>query len=65
LQAAEQSVMFRDVLKDMRDRDQRDRERDVAPLMAAADALVINTTAHDADRVFAMALDHITGSLEQ
>jgi len=65
LQAAGQSVMFRDVLKDMRDRDQRDREREAAPLRAADDAFVIDTTAHDADRVFAMALDRITNSREQ
>ena len=57
---AGQSAMFRDVLEDMRARDQRDRERDVAPLRAVSDAKIIDTSDMDADQVFAAALDHIT-----
>ncbi|MEK9925088.1 MAG: (d)CMP kinase [Alphaproteobacteria bacterium] len=57
---AGQSAMFRDVLADMRVRDQRDRERDVAPLRAVSDAKIIDTSDMDADQVFAAALDHIT-----
>ncbi|MEK9621435.1 MAG: (d)CMP kinase [Alphaproteobacteria bacterium] len=57
---AGQSAMFRDVLEDMRVRDQRDRERDVAPLRAVSDAKIIDTSDMDADQVFAAALDHIT-----
>ncbi len=57
---AGQSAMFRDVLEDMRVRDQRDRERDVAPLRAVSDAKIIDTSDMDADQVFAIALDHIT-----
>jgi cytidylate kinase len=56
---AGQSAMFRDVLEDMRVRDQRDRERDVAPLRAVSDARIIDTSDMDADQVFAAALDHI------
>ena len=59
LQAKGQSVMFRDVLDDMRDRDKRDRERTTAPLKAADDAFVIDTSTMDADRVFTLAVGHI------
>ncbi len=64
LQEKGQSVMFRDVLEDLRDRDRRDRERTTAPLQAADDAFVIDTTTLDADRVFSLAVDHIASSSE-
>ena len=59
LQAKGQSVMFRDVIEDMRDRDRRDRERTTAPLKAADDAFVIDTSTMDADRVFTLAVGQI------
>lgn len=59
LQDAGQSVMFRVVLEDMRDRDRRDRERSMAPLKAADGAMIIDTTRLDADGVFAAAISHI------
>ncbi|MGC6452282.1 MAG: (d)CMP kinase, partial [Candidatus Puniceispirillaceae bacterium] len=59
LQAAGQSAMFRDVLKDMRERDRRDRERQTAPLIAAGDALIIDSSDLDADSVLTKAIDHI------
>ena len=59
LQDAGQSVMFRDVLEDMRDRDRRDRERRTAPLMAADGAMIIDTTRLDAEGVLAVAVGHI------
>ena len=62
LQESGQSAMFRDVFEDMQDRDRRDRERSTAPLKAAEDALVIDTTQLDADSVFAMAASHIDGN---
>jgi len=62
LQESGQSAMFRDVFEDMQDRDWRDRERSTAPLKAAEDALVIDTTQLDADSVFAMAASHIDGN---
>ncbi|MEC7437869.1 MAG: (d)CMP kinase [Pseudomonadota bacterium] len=62
LQESGQSAMFRDVFEDMQDRDRRDRERPTAPLKAAEDALVIDTTQLDADSVFAMAASHIDGN---
>ena len=62
LQETGQSVMFRDVFEGMYERDQRDRERDTAPLKATEDALVIDTTRRDADAVFAVAVSHIDGN---
>jgi len=56
---AGQSVMFRNVLADMRERDQRDRTRSVAPLRAADGAKIIDTSTMDAEKVFAVALDHV------
>lgn len=65
LQDAGQSVMFRDVLEDMRDRDRRDRERSTAPLKAADGAMIIDTTRLDADGVFAAAISQIDIPREQ
>ena len=56
---AEQSVMFRDVLADMKARDDRDRTRSVAPLKAADDAITIDTSKMEASAVLAVALSHI------
>ena len=65
LQDAGQSVIFRDVLEDMSDRDRRDRERNTAPLKAADGALIIDTTRLDADSVFAAAVNHIEHQRKQ
>ena len=64
LQAKGQSVMFLDVLEDMRDRDRRDRERKTAPLKATDDAFVIDTSTKDADKVFTLAVDQMAKSSE-
>ena len=55
-----QSVMFRDVLTDMQERDSRDRSRSAAPLRPADDAISIDTSGMDANDVLALALSHIT-----
>ena len=47
------------VLREMRDRDARDRDRAVAPLVPAKDAVVLDTTGLDPDAVFAAALEII------
>ena len=65
LQGTGHSVMFRDVLEDMRQRDERDRGRATAPLKAADDALVIDTSTMDADRVFDLAVTHIAAGSER
>ena len=47
------------VLRDMRERDARDRSRAVAPLVPAEDACVLDTTDSDAGQVFQSALAFI------
>jgi cytidylate kinase len=47
------------VLAEIRDRDAQDANRTVAPLRPAADAIVIDTTALDAEAAFAAALAEI------
>jgi CMP/dCMP kinase len=47
------------VLEELRERDRRDQERAVAPLRAATDAWVVDTTALDADAAFEAAHRHI------
>jgi cytidylate kinase len=47
------------VLAELRERDRRDSERAVAPLRAAQDALVLDTTSLEPDAVLEMALRHI------
>lgn len=56
---AGQSVMFRDVLTEMQDRDNRDRSRSAAPLRPADDAITIDTSKMDANTVLALAHSHI------
>ena len=57
---AGQSVMFRNVLLEMQERDTRDRSRSSAPLRPADDAIIIDTSKMNADDVLALALSHIT-----
>jgi len=45
-------VVFESVLEDLRERDQRDEKRSIAPLKAASDAFIIDTSAMDASAVF-------------
>jgi cytidylate kinase len=47
------------VLQDMRERDERDRNRVVSPLTPAVDAVVIDTTALSPEAMFAVAMAHI------
>jgi cytidylate kinase len=57
------AVIYGDVLQDMKERDARDSSRRVAPLAAAPDAIVLDTTALDADQVFEQASDIIARAL--
>jgi cytidylate kinase len=59
LQEREGEAIYARVLNDMKDRDSRDTGRDTSPLVAAADAFVLDTSDLDADQVFAAALDFI------
>jgi cytidylate kinase len=47
------------VLADMRERDERDSNRSVAPLAAASDAFLLDSSDLDADQAFAAAFDHV------
>ena len=53
------AAIYEDVLQDMKERDARDSSRRVAPLAAAPDAIILDTTGLDADQVFEQASDII------
>jgi cytidylate kinase len=53
------AAIYDDVLQDMKERDARDSMRRVAPLAAAPDAAIIDTTGLDADQVFEQASEII------
>ncbi|EME69420.1 cytidylate kinase [Paramagnetospirillum caucaseum] len=52
-------AIYGTVLADMRERDERDSNRAVAPLIPAQDAAVLDTSDLDADQAFAAALEII------
>ena len=54
-----EKVIHSSVLADMKERDERDRTRSVAPLVPAEGAVVLDTTDLDADQAFAAALEII------
>lgn len=58
-----EAVIYQDVLQDMKERDARDSLRRVAPLAAAPDAAMIDTTRLDADQVFEQASEIIARAL--
>jgi len=59
------AAIFEDVLQDLKERDARDSERRAAPLGAAPDAIVIDTTTLDADAVFELTSVLIGRALEE
>jgi len=59
LQGAGQSVDLTETLREIEERDKRDSERDLAPLLQADDALMIDSSSFDADQVTARVLAHI------
>jgi cytidylate kinase len=59
LQEKGEAAIYARVLEDMRERDARDTARSTAPMRPAEDALIIDTSALDADQVFRQAQDHI------
>ena len=63
LQGDASGSIYQRVLADMQARDARDSVRHAAPLVAAADAIVIDTSTLDADAAFAAALAAIAGRL--
>ena len=54
-----QAVIYADVLRDLRERDERDSRRTVSPLQPAVDAFVLDTSAMSPDAVLEAACDHI------
>jgi CMP/dCMP kinase len=63
LQASGSVAIYADVLKELQDRDTRDAARSAAPLAAAPDAIVVDTTTLDADAVLAYASEIVAQSL--
>lgn len=57
LVAAGRSVDLAGTLREMEERDKRDSERDIAPLRQAADAVRVDSSSVDAERVAAMVMD--------
>ncbi len=56
-------VIYKDVLEDIIARDKRDAERATAPLKAADDAFVIDTSSLTADDVYAQVIRYINGRI--
>ncbi len=65
LQAGGAPAIYQRVLQDMKLRDARDQERKIAPLVRAADAFELDTTALDADAAFDAAVRFVTRQLAQ
>ena len=57
LLAAGRPVELAETLREMEERDKRDSEREIAPLRQAADAVRVDSSSVDAERVAAMVLD--------
>ena len=64
LQERGEKVIEEQVLKDMKERDARDSQRSVAPLVPAQDAFVVDTSNMNADEVFAKAVSFIEQKLK-
>lgn len=63
LMAAGHDVTYEDVAAQLAERDARDADRDAAPLIAAPDALVLETTSLTAAQALARAIAHIEAKL--
>ncbi|BEU02832.1 cytidylate kinase [Agarivorans sp. OAG1] len=59
------SVSFDHLLSEIEERDHRDRNRSVAPLVPAQDALVIDSTSLSIEEVVKMSIDYIDSKLTQ
>ncbi len=64
LEAAGQKADETAILRDIKERDRRDRERSVAPLKKAPDATLLDTTHLDIDAAFAAALALVKPKVE-
>ena len=59
-----QSTIKRNVEKDIRDRDERDSKRTHSPLVAASDAILLDTTNLDANESFLLAKEYVEERLK-
>lgn len=59
-----ETSIYARVLQDLTERDERDSKRAVSPLMAADDAIVLDTSTLDPDAAFAAALAHVEKRLK-
>ena len=59
LEARGEKRRFAELAAGIRERDDRDRERTLAPLRPAADAVIVDTSALDVEGVFAVLMSHI------
>ena len=62
LKARGENIEFSEVLSDIIQRDCRDKNRTVAPLIAADDAFFIDSSDKNADEVLAICLDYLDGT---
>ena len=60
MQARGKDLLYAEVLADLINRDNRDKNRTIAPLTAANDAFLIDSSALSAQEVLQIALDHIS-----
>lgn len=64
LHSAGEAVTYEAVLKDMRERDARDSARKAAPMAAARDAFILDTTALNPDQAFDEAMGFIREKID-
>jgi cytidylate kinase len=60
----DQAQKYEDVLKEMIQRDKQDRERDIAPLKPAPDAIVVDTTGLDLEKVVQRLIETVNECLK-
>ena len=63
LTASGETLAYSEVLADLIKRDCRDKNRTVAPLIAAEDAFFIDSSHMNAQEVLTLALDHLAGGI--
>ncbi|HTJ41775.1 MAG TPA: (d)CMP kinase [Kofleriaceae bacterium] len=59
LRAAGRDVDYETTLREIRERDQRDATREVAPMVPAGDARIVDSSQYDIDQVVALLLDDV------
>lgn len=64
LQERGEKVIYEQVLKDMKERDERDSKRKIAPLVPAESAFVLDTSYLNAEEVFLQAVSFIESKLK-